>query len=145
MSFGDIPVRVNDIDELIDASWFNTIRSELLAAFGTGGYIAVEAAQNVASGGTFVYSSTSFKPLLQVQGDSGAVTTSSTPFGDAATHNFADGKEIVLLGLDDTNTVTLEVNDVPSGIIANGKIVLSRYTQVLLIYNQTLDRFIRLE
>lgn len=143
MAFGDIPVRENDYDQLIDASWFNTIRSELLSAFGAGGYITVEAAQNVAASAQFTFSTVSFKPLLQVQGDGGPVITSSTPFGTS--HGFGDGKEIVLLGLDDTNTVTLEVNDIAGGIISNGKIVLSRFSQVLLIYNATLDRFIRLE
>lgn len=142
MAFSDIPQRLNGVDQLIDASWFNTIKSELVSAFGSGGYIAVEPGQDVSSLGELTYSATSFKPLLQVQGDGGAVTTSSTPFGTS--HGFTDGKEIVVIGLSDTNTVTIPENDITDGVVnaGGGDITLERYSYVLFIYNATLERFI---
>lgn len=143
MAFSDIPIRFNGKDFLVDASWWNTIRTELVAAFGSGGYIAVAADQLITNGGEITVDELAFKPLLPMSGDGGAVVTSSTPFGTS--HGFANGKEIILLGLDDTNSVTLEVNDIDEGIISKGKIVLTKYDQVILIYNSNLKRFIRKE
>lgn len=139
--FSDIPVRENGKDFFITATWFNTIRTKLIEAFGSGGYIKVQADQFVTSLGEITVDPTGFKPLIPISGSGGAVITSSTPFG--VTHGFASGKEIVLLGLSDTDLVTLEVNDIDEGIISNGKIVLSKYKQVTLIYNSNLKRFIR--
>lgn len=141
--FSDIPIRQNGKDFLVTAEWWNTIRTKLIVAFGSGGYIAVEPTQQVSNGGQLTYSTESFKPLLQIESDGGAVVASSTPFGTA--HGFANGKEIILLGMSDTNVVTFEVNDIDDGIISKGKIVLSKFEQVILIYNSELKRFIRKE
>ncbi len=143
MAFADIPIRQNGLDHIIEAAWFNTIRSNLIVAFGSGGYIAVASDQVIAASGTFSFDAEAYKPLLPCSGDGGAVTSSSTPFGTS--HGFQSGKEIILLGLSDTNTVTLESNDIDEGVISNGKIILSKYEQVILIYNASLKRFIRKE
>jgi len=143
MSFSDIPIRINGKDHLIDASWWNTIRTELILAFGSGGYIFEESAQTILGAGEIVYTSTAFKNLIPMEGNGGAVTISDTPFGTA--HGFTGGKEVILMGTSDTNTITINTTDVPSGIISNGKIVLTRFSQVILIYNAALDRFIRQE
>jgi len=47
MSFADIPIRVNGQD--VDASWWNTIRTQLLLAFGD---VAGEAPQSIGSADT---------------------------------------------------------------------------------------------
>ena len=141
--FADIPERQNGIDQLIDASWFNTIRTKLVEAFGSGGYIFEQDAQTKDNGDEISVEPTAFKPLIPLQGNGGAVTLSSTPFG--TTHGFGGGKEIILMGLDDTNLVTIEINDVPGGVIAPGKIVLSRFEMVILIYVAALDRFVKKE
>ena len=144
MAFGDIPVRENGKDFLVDASWFNTIRSELVAAFGEGGYITVQATQTIGAGGTITVDPVAFKPLIPIQSDGGEVEISLTPFGTG--HGFKSGKEIILLGVSDTDTVVLK-NNVPDtvddGIISNGKVVLSKYSQVIFIFNEDLNRFIR--
>jgi len=142
-SFNEIPVRQNGKDHLIQASWFNVIRTKLVEAFGTGGYILEQDPQTVVASGEITYDAVAFKPLIPLEGDGGPVTLSNTPFG--TTHGFFGGKEIILLGSSDTNTVTLEVNDIDEGIISNGKIVLTKYDQVILIYNANLKRFIRKE
>lgn len=141
--FLDIPERKNGIDQLIEASWFNTIRTKLIEAFGTGGYIKVLDPVILTTGASLAIDATAFKPLYQVESDGGAVVISSTPFGVA--HGFTSGKEIVLLGLSDVNTVTIEPQDVPGGFISNGKVVLTKFVQVIYIYNGNLDRFIRQE
>jgi len=141
MAFSDIPVRVNNRLQFISAEYFNSIRSQLIAAFGSNYFINVASNQTISAAGEFTVDADSFKPLLPCSGDSGAVTTSSTPFGTS--HGFLTGKEIVLLGLDNTNTVTLEVNDIAGGFISSrGELVLSKYKQAIIIYNLALDRFI---
>lgn len=141
MAFGDIPIRVNNRLQFISAEWWNTIRTELIAAFGSGGYVAVAADQAVAAGAEITVDSTAFKPLIPLAGDGAARTTSTTPFGTS--HGFASGKEIILLGTNNTNTLTLEVNDIAGGFISSrGKLVLSKYKQAILIYNLSMDRFI---
>lgn len=142
MAFADIPIRINDHDFSVSAEWFNTIRSELVQAFGQGGYIAVETLQSVPSLGEFTYSAVSFKPLLQVQGSGGPVTTSTTPFGTS--HGFSDGKEIILIGLSDSNPVTLEVNDIDNGFFNNGKVILTKGDMITLIWLDTPKRFFKL-
>lgn len=141
MAFGDIPIRENGKDFLVSAEWWNSIRTELIAAFGTGGYIKVANEQTIAAGGEIVVDPEAFKPLIPIKSTGGAVVISNTAFGVG--HGFQAGKEIILLGTSDTDTVTLELSDIAEGTIAKGKIVLTKYEQVILIYNEVLQRFIR--
>ena len=107
--FQDIPERQNGIDQLIEASWFNTIRTKLIEAFGLGAYIFVQSVQSLSGGAEITTEETAFKPFIPVVGDGGAVTLSVTPFGSS--HGFGNGKEIVIMGTDDTNTVKLLSNN----------------------------------
>lgn len=142
MAFGDIPTRTNGIDELITAEWFNSIKTELVAAFGTAGYVKESATiQNISASGAITPDPLAYKPMTNIQGDGGAVTTSTTPFG--ASHGYTGGKEIILVGHSDTNTVTIPVSDTAEGYVGNGDIVLSKNSIVCLIYNETLARFLR--
>lgn len=141
MAFGNIPIRENGKDYLISAEWFNSIRTELLAAFGTAGYVKESTLQSITAGGTIPFDADAFKPMINVQGNAAAVTTSTTPFG--LSHGFTGGKEIILVGNNDTNSVTLEVNDIDEGFVGNGKVVLTKNSIVCLIYNATLKRFYR--
>jgi len=74
-----------------------------------------------------------------VQGDAGPVTLSATPFGASAPE---DGTEILLIGNDNTNSVTITFSDVAKGCVVNGNITLLRYESITLVYDQTLDRYI---
>lgn len=141
MSFNDIPIRENGKGNFIFASWFNTIRTELINAFGSGGYIKEMPPAVVANGAEIQLDPTGFKPMANIAGDGGAVTVSSTPFGVG--HGFTGGKEIILVGTSDTEPVTLEVNDIDDGIVANGKIILTKYSIACFVYNSNLKRFIR--
>jgi len=146
MSFGDIPIRENGKDFLVEAAWFNTIRTELIAAFGSGGYITVQATQIIGAGGTITVDPVAFKPLIPIKSDGGTVEISLTPFGTS--HGFLAGKEIILLGLSDVDVVIIKNNvpdNVDEGMVSNGKIVLTKYSQIILIYSESLKRFIRKE
>lgn len=140
MAFGDIPVRVNGKDQIITAEWFNVIRSELINAFGQGGYINETPLQTLSAGSTIALDSEAFKQLIPVESDGGTVVLSSTPFGAGP---FLGGKEILLVGTSDTNIVEIPVNDAAGGFVGRGKIILSRFEVVVLIYSETLQRFFR--
>lgn len=142
--FGDIPVRTNGIDQLIDASWFNTIRQKLVEAFGTGAYIFVQDLQVVDDGDTISVEDAAFKPFIPLAGDGAPVTLNVLPFTNDP--GFQNGKEIILFGNDDVNTVKLVSNDAAKGLILNGKsATLRKYCKITLMYYETLDRFIELE
>lgn len=142
MAFGDIPIRQNGKDHIPTAEWWNSITYELIAAFGQGGYIVEQSVLTVNAAGTIAVDPDAFKPMIPVVGNGGPVTLSHTPFG--TTHGFFGGKEIVLMGTSDTNTVTIEVNDaLDESVASNGKIVLGKYDKVLLIYSAHLKRFVR--
>lgn len=140
MAFGDIPVRQNGIDQLIEAAWFNTIRTELVNAFGSGGYIAEASLQSLAAGATITLDANAFKPMVPVESTGGAVTLSGTPFG--ASPGFSGGKEIILVGTDDTNYPVIEHNDASAGFYLNGKIELKKGVMVLVTYVEAIDRFL---
>lgn len=80
----------------------------------------------------------------RVQGNSGAVTLSSTPFGSSAP---AAGTVIVLIGNHNDNTVTISNNDAAKGVILRGNagsVTLGKYDSLKVIYNSSLDRFIEM-
>ena len=143
--FADIPIRENGEDQFMDASWWNTIRTKLIEAFGTGGYVLEMAPQVIAAAGEVTIDPTAFKPMALVSGDSGAVTVSQTPFGVA--HGFSGGKEVIICGdsLSEANSVTFESNDIDEGIHMNGKVVITRGVSLSLIYIASEKRFYRKE
>ena len=142
--FGDIPDRQNGIDQLIEASWFNTIKTKLVEAFGTGGYIFVQSVQSKLDAETINVDATAFKPFIPLVGNGGPVTLNSLPF--TAGHGFNDGKEIILMGTDNTNTVKLVSNDAAEGLILNGQsVTLEKWNKISLMYYANENRFIELE
>lgn len=138
--FNDIPIRQNGIDELIDASWFNTIRTKLIEAFGAGGYVLESDLQTINNGGTITVDPTAFKELIPIIGNGGSVNLSLTPFGFP--HGFSPGKEVMLLGTSDTNPVNLVVNDAAGGFYAKQNIKIERGVMVLLVWSGELNRFV---
>lgn len=140
MAFADIPVRQNGRDHKISAEWFNSIRTELIAAFGSDSYISEASLQTLSAGSTITLDANAFKPMVPVESSGGAVTISSTPFG--ASPGFQGGKEIVLIGTSDTNYPIIEHNDASAGFYLNGKIELKKGVMVMIIYIAALDRFL---
>lgn len=141
MAFSDIPIRINNKLQYVTAEWWNTIRSELIAAFGTGGYISEAAPQTISSLGEITDDPAAFKPMLPISGDGGAVTAAAAPFG--VSHGFTGGKELVIIGdaLSETNPVTFEPADTPGGIYMQGKFVVTRGVVLHLVYFEDEDLF----
>lgn len=144
MAFGDIPIRQNGFDHIVDASWWNTIRTELVNAFGSGAYIFVQSTQSIINGGTITLEPAAFKPFVPVVGDGGPVNLNTIPF--TFLHERKNGAEIVLMGTDDINTVTISHNDNDEGFILNGATaVLKKWHKISFIYLENLKRFVELE
>lgn len=78
--------------------------------------------------------------VFRVQGNAGAVTLSTTPFGAP---DPLDGTLIELIGNSDTNTVSITYNDAAGGAVGNfSTITLHKYEVAQFRYNATLDRYI---
>ena len=144
MAFGDIPIRQNGFDHIVDASWWNTIRTELVNAFGAGAYIFVQTTQTLDNGDTISLEPTAFKPFVPVVGNGGPVTINAIPF--TLLHARKNGAEIVLMGTDDANSVTISHNDSDEGFILNGATAtLKKWHKISFIYLESLKRFVELE
>jgi hypothetical protein len=76
--------------------------------------------------------------IFRVQGNAAAITMSNTPFSGG----LMDGTEIVVIGNDNTNTVTFTNNDIAGGCILSAAATLSRFNAITFIYNAALDRYI---
>ena len=76
----------------------------------------------------------------RIQGDSQAVTASTTPFGTSL--SWGDGLVIRLVCVSDVNTVSFTSNDIQYGMILNGDVTLSKYNTLTVQYDSTLERFI---
>ena len=66
---------------------------------------------------------------IKVAGNAAAVTMATTLAGGT------DGMEILFIGDDSTNTVTIAQNDAANGFILNGDVVLSKYSTLLVQYD----------
>lgn len=142
--FGDIPERKNGIDQLIEASWFNTIRTKLIEAFGAGAYIVIQDVQTKADDDEITLDDKAFKPFVPMIGDAAPVTLNALPFG--VSHTIQSGKEIVLMGTDNINTVKLLSNDNDEGLILNGaSVTLKKWNKITVMYYHHEKRFIELE
>lgn len=92
----------------------------------------------LAGSATLAISLTHTQQTWLVQGASAAITMSTTPFGSSAP---VSGAEIVVIGNDDTNTVTFPANDAAKGIIGYS-VTLGRGQVATFKYNATLDRYV---
>ena len=97
------------------------------------------ATQNMAGGDTINISTSQMCQYRRVQGASGAVTASTTPFGSSAPE---DGTLIRLVGLSDANSVSLTHNDAAKGVILNGNCTLQRFNVITFQYDAVEDRYI---
>ena len=77
---------------------------------------------------------------VRVQGAGAPTTINSLPFGNSITPiNYS---EIVLVGQDDSNTVTITHNNVDYGCLLNGNATLQLGYMLVLIYDSNLNRYI---
>lgn len=102
---------------------------------GVAGGFKTSLVQNINAGGTPTIGTQPFQ-RIKVQGNAAAVTMATTLAGGT------DGMELLFLGNDSTNTVTIAQNDAANGFILNGDVVLSKYSTLLLQYDGTAQRWI---
>lgn len=95
---------------------------------------------NIDNGDQVTLDQITMNQYVKVQGLLSATTINSLPFGNTITPQ--DYSEIVLVGYDDTNTVTIEHNDVDYGCLLNGNATLQKGYMLVLIYDNTLLRYI---
>lgn len=101
-----------------------------------GGGMVVSTTQDIASGGDITVNN-GIQQLLKVQGDSGPQTSSVSPF----TGTLMNGMVITLLGMSDTNILTIPYNDGVDGCILNGNRSLSAGDTLTLVYDIADRRF----
>ena len=77
---------------------------------------------------------------LKIQGLLAPTIINSLPFGNTITPQ--DYSEIVLVGQDDTNAVTVEHNNSDYGCLLNGDATLQLGYMIVLIYDDNLKRYI---
>jgi hypothetical protein len=77
--------------------------------------------------------------LWEIQGNSGAVTLSTTPFGSVVP---TDGVVVRLVGRSDDNHVTVLFNDAAKGVLAKGDAVLGLGDVLTVQYLDSIDRYV---
>lgn len=99
------------------------------------------ATQDIVSTG-FININASTVQYRRVQGDGAPVTTSNQPFGTTPA-DFVQGKMIELVGINDTDTVTIPYSDTQYGCLLKvGDCTLGKGDILVLIYDDTLERFL---
>lgn len=101
----------------------------------------ITSALTLAGSGSLSPSATKRFQTFLVQGNSAAVTLSSTPFGATPP---PDGGIIYLIGNSDTNTVEIPVNDAANGCLMDGSVILAKGQTASFMYSSTLARYVRL-
>jgi len=91
---------------------------------------------------TITLDAISLNQEVRLSGSGAPVTMNILPFTGAKV--VSDGCEIMLVGHDDTNTVTFEFNDVQFGLLLNGNATLGKGQTLVLNYNDELERYIEI-
>jgi hypothetical protein len=79
--------------------------------------------------------------LIPVQSTGGEVELSATPLGNTS---FSAGIEVILIGLSDTNFVTLKNSDTANGVVLNGQIELKKDVMIRLVKVGAINRWVEL-
>ncbi len=119
---------------------FEGYRNTAWGEIGGGGF-AVFTTQSITGSGDITANTTDALQFRPIQGNAGAVSASTTPFGTSG--GWKDGTRVTLMGIDDANSVTLTYNDAAKGLVGNfTTIELTRFKAIDCIYNSALDRWI---
>lgn len=122
--------------------YYDSTSSRWRVVGGSGGIKALVADRlTLTASGTIAVDTAIVLQSYRVQGDSAAVTLSTTPFGASAP---ADGTTITLIGNDSNDTVTITNNDIAKGCILNGDATLTQYDSITLRYLSSVDRYIEI-
>lgn len=110
-----------------------------VVASGSGNNYAVQALQTVGASGTATLASNVLRQLLLVQGGSGGTTASTTT---AITNGSIDGQEVVLLGRN--NSQPLTISGATTNMDINGDMVLGAGNALTLIWDNTNTKWVEL-
>lgn len=99
-------------------------------------------AESISNAGNITISERQAFQTRRLVGNGSAVITATTPFGSLA--NLLDGSIVLLIGTDDTNTVTIPENDIQYGCYINGLAELKKGYVLGLIYDATSERLYEL-
>ena len=98
--------------------------------------------QSISASGTVTVSNYKGLQYRRVSGSGGAITLAAQPFG--TTSSTPDGTIVRLMGMNDTNTVTIANSDTQYGAILNGGCTLKRYESIDLQWDSALERWIEI-
>ncbi|TXH08957.1 MAG: hypothetical protein E6R04_09690 [Spirochaetes bacterium] len=119
---------------------FSDSRWHIGGGSGGGGSVTVGADLTMTAGDTLAISLTAMTQSYRVQGNSAAITMSTTPFGSSAPTN---GALVELIGNDDTNTVSIDWTDSAKGCVGSfTTITLAKYERAAFRYNSSFDRWV---
>ena len=96
--------------------------------------------QSIDPVGTLTADNISKVQIIRVEGSAAPVTVSTTPFG--ASPDIQDGTILYIIGQSDTNTVTIEHNNIADGTLLNGNATLKQGFCLQLFWDAGLGRFI---
>ena len=97
---------------------------------GVAGGFKTSTVQSLSAGGAPTIGTQPFQ-RIKVAGNAAAVDMATTLAGGT------DGMELLFIGDDSTNTVTIAENDASDGFILNGDVVLSKYSTLLVQYDSS--------
>ena len=98
--------------------------------------------QSLTDGGTINFSSSKGMQYRRVEGASGNVTLSTTPFGSIATAT-RDGTLVRVVLVNSTHTISFTHNDAANGCLLNGNATLSEKGNCITFqWDSVLSRFI---
>lgn len=104
--------------------------------------IRLDAAQTPSGGGELLTNNIARFQIIRVSGDGSPVTLSNTPFGAAP--DIQDGTIFLIVGQDDTNTVTINHNDADDGFLLNGNATLLKGYSLVVYWDSNLQRGIQI-
>lgn len=127
-------ISLNNIDAVSGASISNAQREINKSSK------VVNASTSYLDGDDITLNTISLLQVFRLVGNAAPVTLTSLLFSNQP----LDGTELILIGQDDTNTVTINLNDVQFGQYINGTATLKRGYVLRLIYDAGLERFIEI-
>ena len=115
-------------------------RWRIIGGSGGGGSITVGSDLTMTASDTLAISLISLNQTYRVQGNSGAITMATAPFGAS---DPLDGTLIELIGNSDADPVSITAADSANGCVGNfGTLTLHKYERAAFRYNSSMDRYI---
>jgi hypothetical protein len=99
--------------------------------------------EQISAGGAITTSITLGMQRRKVVSDGGNISAAAQLFG--AVGGWPDGTQIRLVGTDNTNSVTIEYNDIDYGLIINGNFTLTKHARITLEWDADELRWVEIQ